>query len=558
MSTTSDERRHGVVTRRDFLYGAGGLSAGLILAASGSSAYPDLARAATKHGRPVPGGTLTISFYADNQGSIDPNQVYWLETRTLCRNLADSLTDQDPNTGDIKPWLAESWTINHDASVYTFRLRKGVTFSDGTPLDATAVKIAMDGIVALGPNSILGNSYMTGYKHSTVLDPYTVRITFDGPNAQFLQASSTTTLAILSPGTYKKSPEKRSAGQIVASGLFVLESYVPNQSVKLRRRPDYAWPSSLVKNKGPAYLDGIDVSYVPEDSVRLGNLLAGDLDIDWPRLPIPYADQQRVTGAGDRIVQRSLPGISLVLATNVTKGHILSDIRVRSALNKAIDRKSYASTIFWSGYPVVKSVLDSSTPGWKDESSLLGYDLAAAKAELEQAGWVLGSDGYRHKNGRTLSLDYAIGINSPGPQLLQSQVKRAGIQFNLQVLTPSQTLAREHAGQYDLFEDYFTRGDPSVLAIVFDAALVKGPPATASEAPAVQKRLEAYFAQGLATVNSGKRAAVYGQLQRYMIEQGVALPVYERLQVSGISKNVHGFAWTSEAFMRANDMWKSA
>ncbi|WP_235486669.1 ABC transporter substrate-binding protein, partial [Frankia sp. AvcI1] len=97
-------------------------------------------------GKPVPGGRLKIAFWSDFQACIDPNQVYWIESRSIDRNIADSLTDQDPKTGKIVPWLATSWTVSPDATSYTFNLRKDVTFSDGTKFDATAVKTAYDGL----------------------------------------------------------------------------------------------------------------------------------------------------------------------------------------------------------------------------------------------------------------------------------------------------------------------------------------------------------------------------------------------------------------------------
>jgi peptide/nickel transport system substrate-binding protein len=548
-------------SRRGFLLGTGGVAAALALAAcSGHTTAPVADSVTTGAGTgpaPQKGGTLNIAYWADLEGAFDPNQVYWIETRSLNRNFADSLTDQDPDTGEIVPWLAESWTVSPDVSEFTFTLRQDVTFSDGSKFNAAAVKTAYDGIVALGANSELGVVYLDGYKSSTVIDEYTVKVAFDGPNAQFLQASSTTTLAILSPDTYKKTPQQRAAGQVVGSGLFTLDSFLAGQSVKLSRRADYAWPSKLVKNQGAAYLDAINVTYIVEDSVRVGNLLAGDIDIAWPRLPISQADQQRITAAGDSIIQRSLPGISDILLPNTTAGHPLSDPVVRQAFNKAIDRASYASTVFWTGYPVVTSPLESSTPGHQDESALLGYDPTGAATLLDQAGWTTGSDGYRYKDGQQLSLVYLLASNTDGAQLLQDQVKTVGINLQLKIVTAAQELTLETAGSYDLVDSYLTRGDASVLGSILDLSVVKSAPGKNTQDAATAQQVSAYFAQGLATVDTTKRYAAYADLQKYVIEQGVAFPVYERLQVSGLSKKLSGFAWTSEGFLRANDLWKS-
>jgi peptide/nickel transport system substrate-binding protein len=546
-------------SRRGFLLG-GGVSALLALAAcstGGSTSTSGNQSVLASGGTPKPGGTLRIAFWNDLQGAFDPNQVYWIETRSLNRNFADSLTDQDPKTGEIVPWLAESWTVSPDASEYTFTLRKDVTFSDGTKFNAAAVKTAYDGIVALGANSTLGLVYLHDYKSTTVIDDFTVKVSFNGPNAQFLQASSTTTLAILSPATYSRTPAQRAAGQVVGSGLFTLDHFTAGQSVKLVRRKDYAWPSKLVANRGAAYLDAIEVSYISEDSVRVGNLLAGDIDIAWPRLPISKADQSRIAAAGDAVVQRSLPGISDIILPNVTAGHPLSDLRVRQAFNKAIDRKGYASTVFWDGYPVVASPLESSTPGWSDESALLAYDPAGAGTLLDEAGWTKRSDGFRYSGGRKLTLTYLVASNSPGAQLLQDQLKKAGFDVQIKIVTPAQLLTLEKAGSYDITESYLTRGDASVLGSILDLSIVRSAPGKNTQDQPTAKQISQYFADGLANIDSDKRNAAYAALQRYVITQGAAFPLYERLQVSAVSSRIHGFAWTSESFLRANDIWKS-
>ena len=213
--------------------------------------------------------------------------------------------------------------------------------------------------------------------------------------------------------------------------------------------------------------------------------------------------------------------------------------------------------MFWTGYPVVTSPLESSTPGYQNESALLGYDPTGAASLLDQAGWTTGSDGYRYKDGQQLSLVYLLASNTDGAQLLQDQVKTVGINLQLKIVTAAQELTLETAGSYDLLDSYLTRGDASVLGSLLDLSVVKSAPGKNTQDAATAQQVSAYFAQGLATVDTTQRYAAYGALQKYVIEQGVAFPVYERLQVSGLSSKLNGFAWTSEGFLRANDLWKS-
>ncbi|WP_083391210.1 ABC transporter permease [Parafrankia soli] len=134
--STSRRRRS---TRR--LTAAAVLASATLAACGGGGSGGD--GGGTDTGTPVPGGTLKIAFWSSLQSCFDPNQVYVIETRSINRNFADSLTDQDPETGKIVPWLAKSWKVNPDATEYTFVLRDGVTFSDGTPLDANAVGVGI-------------------------------------------------------------------------------------------------------------------------------------------------------------------------------------------------------------------------------------------------------------------------------------------------------------------------------------------------------------------------------------------------------------------------------
>lgn len=140
-------------------------------------------------GKPQGGGTLRVALDGDPQ-CVDPQQAGNNTALNVGRQLVDSLTDQDPVTGEIVPWLAERWDVDADSRRFTFVLRQGVTFSDGAAVDAAAVKANLHAIVALGARSILGSTYLAGLKRIDTPDSHTVVVEFEQPNAQFLQATS--------------------------------------------------------------------------------------------------------------------------------------------------------------------------------------------------------------------------------------------------------------------------------------------------------------------------------------------------------------------------------
>lgn len=158
-------------------------------------------------GEPTTGGTLEVGF-AEDIANYDPHQRPQLTARTISRQIADTLTDQDPETGEIVPFLAESWEISDDATEFTFTLREDATFSDGTPVDAAAVKANFDRIIEIGALSYVGAGLLRNYTGSEVLEPYVVKVSFSEPNAQFLQATSVASLSILAPATLGPRPRR--------------------------------------------------------------------------------------------------------------------------------------------------------------------------------------------------------------------------------------------------------------------------------------------------------------------------------------------------------------
>ncbi|AZE94567.1 ABC transporter, substrate-binding protein [Pseudomonas orientalis] len=506
------------------------------------------------------GKTLNIAFFGDNTTlvSVDPFQVYWLEHRVLLRNVAESLTDQDPHTGTIIPWLAKRWEVSDDALTYTFHLRDDVTFSNGERFDAQAVKTAFDSNKALATElpATFGATYLAGYDRAEVVDALTVKLVLSRPNAGFLQATSTTNLAILAPASYALTAKERSLGKIIGTGPFVLASYTPEVGAHLTRRKGYAWASANMKNQGEAHLDAVDISYIPEESVRNGLFLQGKADILWPRNPFSEVDLKLFQSKGATIQSRSLPGPALNLYPNTRGTRILADRQVRLAIQKSLDRKSYASTVYNAQFPVVDGIFDVTTPYFKSQGDKLVYDPAGAEQLLEQAGWSKGADGYRQKNGKRLSLSYNISPSeTAGDVLIQDQLRKVGIELKLDVVTRAEWVANNAAGNYDLTLNYMTRADPIILQTILDPRSANSSTvATNTYEPAVLEKAKGLFDAGITATQSPQRAAAYGELQDLLIDQSSAFPVYERVWQAATSPRVKNFHWTAEGFALLGDI----
>ncbi|SDH42985.1 ABC transporter substrate-binding protein [Pseudonocardia oroxyli] len=519
-------------------------AATLALAACASSATDSAADA----GPPQPGGTLRFAVSSD-AGCVDPQQVGSNDSIYSLRQIVDSLTDQDPQTGELKPWLATSWETSQDARSYTFTLREGVTFSDGTPLDANAVKANFDRIPQIGARGTLPKGYLAGYAGTTVESPTRFTVSFQQPNVQFLQGTSTHSLGILSPATVAKSDDDRCASAI-GSGPFTLREYVKNASLTLAKRPGYDWGSALFAHPGEAYLDTVEFRIVPESGVRTGALQSGEVDAIGN---IGQQDEAPLTGAGAQLLARPNPGIAFGIGFNASKP-VVSDPAVREALSLAIDRQEVVAGVYTSQTKPATSVLSSTTPGYADQSALVAFDPAKAGSVLDAAGWVPGADGIRVKDGQRLTIPLAFASNAasnkPTLELLQQQVKAAGIDLQVQELQISQVPTIQQSGDFTALWGNLTRADPDILRSSFSVA-------GANNYRLPETALEPLLIAQAGEPDPAKRAEIVEQAQRTLLEQRFHVPVVELTTVLGVASSVHGITYDASSRIQLHDAWKS-
>lgn len=511
----------------------------LVLAGCGESSAPVVQVAA---GTPVAGGVLKVALDGD-PNCVDPHQAGNNTALNVGRQLVDSLTDQDPDSGEIVPWLATRWEVDAESRRFTFHLREGVTFSDGTAVDAQAVKANFEQVLALGARSILGATYLAGLKGIETPDPLTVVVAFDQPNAQFLQATSTMSLGLLANATLASSPADRCQGRLIGSGPFKLERFVHNQTLSLSRRDDYHWASSLATHSGKAWLAGIEFLIVPESGVRLGSLVSGQIDVD---TAVVAQNEKTLESQGLPLLARANPGVVFNLTPDLSRAPY-TDVRVRQALVKAIDREQLRSIISRYQRPAT-ALLASSTPHYKDLSALLAFDPEGARALLDAAGWQPGADGVRVKDGQRLSLRVDYWQNTPILELVQQQLKGVGVELNLNRTTISQVAALQASGDISLYFYNLTRADPDVLRTLFH---VSGRNYGKRQRDALDDRLEA----SAATLDPVVRQQRVDAISRELIEQGHAIALVELATVIAHGKRVNGLHFEASSRLQFFDTW---
>lgn len=500
-------------------------------------------------GEPQSGGTLTFAVGSD-AGCVDPQQVGSNDTIYSVRQLVDSLTDQDPETGEIVPWLAESWEVSDDATTFTFHLRDGVTFSDGSALTAQVVKDNLDAVPDLGPLASLARGYLAGYTGTTVVDELTAQVTFSAPNVQFLQATSTHSLGLVSSASAALPPEQRCSEGIVGSGPFTLGEYVQNQSITLEKRDGYDWGSSRWDKDGEAYLDEIVFQIVPEAGVRTGSLQSGQVDAIGS---VGQADEAALTGAGVELQARANPGVVFGVTFNNSLPQF-TDRAVRQAISLAVDRQEIVDAVFPTGTKPATSVLASTTPGHVDLSDTLTHDPDRAAELLDEAGWVPGSDGVREKDGVRLTLDVlwapVIGTNQPALELLQQQLAEVGVEVTLREQPIAQTFTILQAGDFEGAWGNVTRADPDILRGSYSTQL-----ANLYRLPAGE--LDGLLSAQAAATDPAEREDLVGQAQELLVEEAFTVPVVELQTTLGVSPDVHDLEFDASSRLQLHDTWVS-
>ncbi|MFD7508959.1 ABC transporter substrate-binding protein [Streptomyces sp. NPDC059853] len=503
-------------------------------------------------GDPVAGGTLRYAF-ANTIDCVDPRQRPQLTSRNVGRQLGDQLTEQDPETKEIKPWLATSWEISDDVSQFTFHLREDVTFSDGAPFDAEAVKANFDAIVDLGARAPQAGSFLAGYQGATVLDPHTVRVDFDGPNAQFLQATATASFVQLSPASLGNDPAALCLGDFAASGPFTLGSFTPEKSVELIKREDYAWASPIAENQGPAYVDRIVLEVVPEGGVRYGAVTSDQIDL---ADGIPFTNQAELTNLpGYGLATGASPGIAIPYIP-LASSPKLQDPDVRRALSLGIDRQAVVDAVFQGTQQPATGVLTAATPGWTDQSAEIRHDPEAAIALLEGAGYDrVGTDGIRENaDGDRLSLTITYQSGSTDTeaqhQLVQQEWKEIGVEL---VLDPVATLPDVPIDEFpgDLTTWSQGRADVDVIRLVYGSAH----PEMSMLYNHPDEELDALLDALQSTVDPDERQTIGDAAQQRIIEQGYTIPVYDRFWSYGYGPSVGGFRADIEGKPLLNEVW---
>ena len=292
--------------------------------------------------------------------------------------------------------LATAWSSAEDGMSWEFTLREGVTFHDGTPFDA-------DTIVWWVPQFVgTENAFMTAaIERVEVVDPLTVRFVMRNPDPNLLSNLSSIFMGVPSPTAYDRLGDDFGVTETVGSGPYRIESFTIGQETVFVANEDYAWASDLSTNQGPPKIKTLTAREISEDSTAFLELKTGGVDL---LMSVPTDFLPRLEGEDSANVV-TLPGAELFyMPMNVTVAPF-DDILVREATAFAIHQQEILDNLFGGVGEVGDNFLVSSLLEADVDPALeIAYDPERSARLFDEAGWAMGEDGVREKDGKRLEV----------------------------------------------------------------------------------------------------------------------------------------------------------
>ncbi|MCU1717234.1 ABC transporter substrate-binding protein [Pseudomonas sp. 5P_3.1_Bac2] len=493
-----------------------------------------------------PGGTLKVSVALDT-GTFDIHALAHGNVQWLGRLLFDALVYQDEQ-GGISPWLAKSWDISPDGTRYTFHLRDDVTFSDGTPFNAEAVRVNLEHMRDPDTKSPLTAAYIAPYASGRVVDDYTFEATLKEPYSAFLSVLAQSWLSMISPKQILEAP-KSIAEHPIGSGPFLLQHYNRAQNAIFVRRDDYHWAPPVTRHQGPAYLQRIELNIVPEAIIRYGTLVSGqdDFTLDAPpqnAVAIRANPELEFSSS----IRKGNPNRSVTF--NVER-YPFDDVRVRKAFTQAIDREGLAWIIGFGEYQLTSDFLAVNTPYYDSAfSHALQYDPVAAAKLLDEAGWSeRDAEGFRVKQGKRfqVSLSFTDNATFPGSAgvAIQADARKVGIDLQLKVLPLLQAMEARYRSDFDLFGGgYWHSNTPDGLFMLYHSDSIPGARLIGQNVGRLRDaKLDQLLSDARRSQSPEQLKQLYAQAQQRLTELVPAAPVYESQHLIAYHRYVKGLVF---------------
>jgi len=471
--------------------------------------------------------TLRIGL-AEDPDMLDPSLGRTYVGRIVFSAFCDKLFDIDDKL-NIVPQLALSHETSADGKEMTIKLRPGVKFHDGEPLDAEAAKFSLERHLTL-PTSFR-KPELAALDHVEVVDPLTIRLVLKTPYSPLIAQLTDRAGMMVSPKAVKEAGDKFGLHPVCA-GPYKFVERVQQDRMVFERFADY-W------NKDNVFIDRVVFLPIVDATVRLANLKSGGLDLIERVLATDINDVR----ADPRLVLSTVPelgyhGLTINIDNDKKKGGLSQSEKVRQALDLSIDRDALNQVVFNGEFTPGNQWVSPSHPYYQPAFPVRGRDLAKAKALLKEAGVAL-----------PVSVDYMLPKGTEYEavaQVVQSMAAEAGFDLKLRVVEFATTFKQAQAGEFQVFQiNWSGRIDPDGNSYVF--LHTKAPQ---NDGGYSNPEADKAFEDARLTSDPAQRKAIYEKLTKTVLNDEPIIYLFHRKILIAHTKKLQGYQPMPDGLVR--------
>jgi peptide/nickel transport system substrate-binding protein len=499
------------------------LAVALGVAALAGCTAPSTNTGTTGGGTTAANDTFTYAQGADPRG-LDPALVDDGESSKIIVNIYEGLLKYEDKSTAVQPSLAESWEISPDGLSYTFKLRQGVKFHDGTDFNADAVKFNIDRQIP--PKVTADMSYgpfvYGSVKDVVVVDPNTVTINLTQKNTAFL---ANLAMSLAAPMVSPKALTDGNNSVMeapVGTGPYKFVKWSKGENVVLVRNDDYWGTKAIIKN--------VVFRFITDNSARVLALSNGEVDmIDG----IDATVVSQIESGGSKLFEA--PGMNINYMAFNTTSKMFKTVAARKAVAQAINVDELVKSLYQGYSEKATTILPTFVPGYDKTVTQVGYDAAAAKAGLTAAGIKK-----IHMIAYTNPRPYNAATGAALATAIQGYLQKVGVECTIDTFDWTTYKEKVKAGDFDImFYGWIgDNGDPDNFL-----NLLADPDPSMNPAHWQDAKYKADIKAALAMPNGPARDAAYGAMEKYVAERSVWLPISHAKTLAGYRPNVSGFIY---------------
>ncbi len=489
----------------------------LAMAAAALLAFDAGARAQT---------TLRIGI-AEDPDILDPSLGRTYVGRIVFSAFCDKLFDIDEKL-NIVPQLALSHETSADGKAMTIKLRPGVKFHDGEPLDAEAAKFSIERHMTL-PTSFR-KSELASVDHVEVVDPLTIKLVLKTPFSPLITQLTDRSGMMMSPKAAKEAGDKFGLHPVCA-GPYKFVERVQQDRMVFEKFADY-W------NKDNIFIDRIVFLPIVDATVRLANLKSGGLDL----IERVLATDIKEVRSDPKLVLSTAPelgylGLTINIA-NQAKGALSQSEKVRQALDWSIDREALNQVVFNGEFTPGNQWVSPQHPYYQKAFPIRPRDIAKAKALLKEAGVT-----------PPVAVDLMVtkgAENEAVSQVLQSMAAEAGFDLKIRVIEFATSFKQAQAGEFQIFQiNWSGRIDPDGNSYVF--LHTKAPQNDGFySSPEADKLME----DARLVADPAERKAIYEKLTKVVLNDEPIIYLYHRKLLFAHTTRLEGYKQMPDGLVR--------